>query len=92
MYNPVMDYQWDPDKAIANHNKHGVRFADAITVFSDEKAITIDDDYPEEERFITIGMDVVGRILVVVYTYREYDIRLISARQATSAEQQYYFG
>lgn len=91
MYHMFMDYQWDPDKAIANRQKHGVRFADAISVFGDERAITIVDDYPEEERFIIIGIDAIGRILVV-YTYRGYDVRIVSARRATSLEQQYYAG
>lgn len=66
-----MDYQWDRSKATSNRRKHGVRFVDAITVFSDEYAITIEDDYPDEERFVTLGMDALGRILLVVYTYAE---------------------
>jgi uncharacterized DUF497 family protein len=87
-----MDYQWDNAKATSNRRKHGVRFADAVTVFSDEKAITIEDDYLEEERFVTIGIDALGRILVVVYAYRDADIRIISARKATIVEQQIYNG
>lgn len=87
-----MDYQWDPDKAISNRSKHGVRFSDAVTVFADDKAMTIDDDDPDEDRFITVGMDAIGRVLVVVYTYRGYAIRIISARRATSLEQQIYLG
>lgn len=87
-----MNYQWDKAKAAANRRKHGVRFPDAVGVFGDDRAITIEDDFPEEERFVTIGADAIGRILVVVYTYRGDDIRLISARRATTIEQQYYEG
>ncbi len=47
-----MDYEWDKRKATSNYRKHGVRFADAVTVFGDERAITIEDDYPDEERFV----------------------------------------
>lgn len=87
-----MGYQWDRAKAYANRRKHGVRFADAVTALADAHAITVEDDYAEEERFISIGMDAYGRLLVVVYTYRDEDIRLISARQATIAEHRQYEG
>ena len=63
-----MDYQWDPNKAKSNLQKHGVSFADAVGVFEDENAITLEDDHPSESRFITIGRDFLQRILVVIYT------------------------
>ena len=85
-----MDYQWDPHKARSNLRKHNISFADAVTVFSDDKAITIEDDFPGEERFVTIGMDALGIVLVVVYTYRASTIRIISARIATTREQKQY--
>lgn len=85
-----MRYQWDRDKALTNRSKHGIDFADAVSVFSDELAITIFDDHPVEERFITMGMDAMGRILVVVYTMRDDEIRLISARKATKNERRQY--
>ncbi len=87
-----MDYQWDPDKARSNLRKHSISFADAVTIFLDDNAITIEDDYPSEERFVTIGMDALGRILIVVYTYRDNIIRIISARKATSGEREQYEG
>jgi len=62
------DVDWDPRKAAANIKKHGVDFADAATVLYDERAITIRDDDEDEERYATIGMDALGRVLVVVYT------------------------
>ena len=85
-----MDYQWDDNKAKANLKKHKVDFADAVTIFSDDLAITIEDDDPDEERFVTIGIDALGRILVVVYTWRGESIRLISARKATKGERREY--
>ena len=85
-----MTYQWDTDKAAANLRKHGIDFADAISVFSDDLAITIPDERFDEERFITIGMDAFGRVLVVVYTWRSNEIRLISAREATRRERKQY--
>lgn len=50
------------------------------------------DDGSDEERFVTIGMDAFGRILVVVYTWREENIRIISARKATRHERRQYKG
>jgi uncharacterized protein len=85
-----MRYEWDPAKAEANQKKHGIRFADAVAVFSDEQALTLDDPHPEEERYVTIGMDAFARLLVVVYTWRGEVIRLISARKATRAERIQY--
>lgn len=86
-----MDYEWDKAKARSNRKKHGTSFADAVVVLEDEQAITVPDDNPNEERFITIGMDAFGQVLVVVYTWRgEETIRIISARKATRAERQQY--
>jgi uncharacterized DUF497 family protein len=85
-----MTYQWDDDKATANLRKHGIDFADAVSVFSDDLAITIPDERFDEERFITVGMDAFGRVLLVVYTWRGNEIRLICARQATRRERKQY--
>jgi hypothetical protein len=75
-----MGFEWDKNKAAKNFAKHGIDFADAVAVFEDYNAITIDDPYYSEERHITIGMDAYGSILVVAYTWRETNIRIISAR------------
>ncbi len=91
-YSIEMEIEWDSMKAISNLKKHGVNFADALAVLEDERAITIIEDYPDEERFITIGMDSFSRILVVVYTWRENRIRIISARKATTNEIKQYKG
>jgi uncharacterized DUF497 family protein len=80
-------------KAASNLHKHGVRFADAVSVFSDEFALTATDDFAEEERFVTLGTDAFGRVLVGVYTWRgERLIRIISARKATRRERTQYEG
>ena len=85
-----MDYQWDDNKAKTNLKKHKVDFADAVTVFGDDLALTLEDSTPDEERFVTIGTDALGRVLVVVYTWRGESIRLISARRATKGERREY--
>ena len=85
-----MAYQWDNNKAASNLNKHGIDFADAVSVFSDDFSTTVNDDRFEEERFITIGIDAFGRVLVVVYTYRGETIRVISARRASPGEVKSY--
>ena len=85
-----MTCQWDPNKAKSNLKKHGVSFADAVGVFEDENAVTISDEHESEDRFITIGRDFLSRILVVVYTFRNIVIRIISARKATAHERKIY--
>ena len=85
-----MKYQWDKNKAASNLQKHGIEFADAISVFSDVLAITIPENRFDEERFVTIGMDAFGRILVIVFTWRSEEIRLISARLAERRERKQY--
>ena len=85
-----MEYQWDPNKARTNLRKHGVAFADAVFVFEDTAAITIEDEHAAEERYITIGMDAQNRVLVVVFTWRNNSIRIISARKTTLPERKQY--
>ena len=83
-------FEWDPKKAASNVRKHGIRFADAVSALEDDQAITVSDDSIGEERWVTIGMDAVGRIVVVVYTWRGERIRIISARRATQRESRQY--
>ncbi|HWQ45624.1 MAG TPA: BrnT family toxin [Longilinea sp.] len=85
-----MTYEWDYQKAHSNRLKHGIDFADAVTVLEDEYALTIEEDDYIELRYITVGVDAMGRVLVVVYTYRRDVIRMISARKATPRERQQY--
>jgi uncharacterized DUF497 family protein len=84
------EVEWDSRKAAANLKKHGIDFADAATVLYDDRAVTIRDDEAGEERYVTIGMDALGRILVVVYGWRGEGPRLISARPATPREREQY--
>jgi uncharacterized DUF497 family protein len=84
---------WDEGgKAGINFRKHGVRMPEAIPAFDDPNAITITDDEsdPVERRFVTLGTGAVGRLLVVVYTLRGGNIRIISARLAEPHERQEY--
>jgi uncharacterized DUF497 family protein len=86
-----MNIVWDPQKAKSNYRKHKIRFADAESVLFDTMGLTIEDhDIDGEKRFVTVGSDATGRIVLVVYSYRENLIRLISARKATSSERKHY--
>ena len=85
-----MRYEWDAEKDAANYGKHGIHFADAVGVFEDERALTEPDATTSEERFKTLGIDFLGRLLVVVYTYRDENIRLIHARKATARHRLVY--
>jgi len=85
-------FDWDPRKAEANLRKHKVSFDDAQSVFSDERALLIDDpDHSEdEERFVLLGLS--QSLLVVVHCYRAEGrvIRIISARKADADERSIY--
>jgi uncharacterized protein len=85
-------FEWDDKKAADNKKKHGISFAEAATVFNDEHSLTIYDyqhsDY--EERYIDVGQSKNGMIIVVVYTERHDNIRLISARRANEEEKRFY--
>jgi uncharacterized DUF497 family protein len=82
-----MRFRYDPAKAVANLKKHGVSFADAEGVLEDPLALTVrDPDAESEARFITIGMGSAGELLIVVYTERNEEYRIISARRATRKE------
>ena len=85
-------FDWDPRKARRNLRKHGIDFDEASTVFADTLSITIPDPDPseDEERWVTMGLDALGRVLVVVYTWRGENPRLISARNATKRERERY--
>jgi uncharacterized DUF497 family protein len=77
-------FEWDYLKAASNLQKHDIDFADAVTVFDDDLAITIQEETSGEKRFVTLGMDARSRLLVVVYTWRQDCIRILSARKATT--------
>ena len=83
-----MDFEWDDAKAESNERKHDVGFAEAMTVFADPLSITGYDPQhaDDEDRFLTMGMSVDGRLLVVSHTDRGDAIRIISAREATRRE------
>lgn len=86
------DFEWDDEKAKANLKKHGVSFVEAATIFNDPNLATIaDPDHSDkEERYVSIGISVIKRLLSVIHTFRKERIRLISARRATKAEKETY--
>jgi uncharacterized protein len=87
-----MKFQWDPNKAISNAEKHGVSFEEAVTVFGDLLAVTISgpDHSIGELRLLTTGLSRSHRLLVVSHTERKGEVRLISARLATRQERRSY--
>ena len=76
-----MTFEWDRKKAAANLKKHGVTFQEAATVFGDTLAITFHDpDHSEEEdRYLTFGLSLQNRLVVVSHTERGNETRIISA-------------
>ena len=86
-----MGFEWDEEsKAGINFRKHGVRMPEAIPVFDDPYTIADVESHPGEQRFVTLGMGATGRLLVVVYTWRGENTRIISARPAEAHEREEY--
>ena len=86
-----MEFEFDPAKAKRNLRKHSVSFAHAEQALRDEMAVTVEDpDSVEEQRFVTLGIDALGRVLVVVHTPRDGRTRVISARKASRGELEQY--
>jgi uncharacterized DUF497 family protein len=85
---------WDDKKAEQNLKKHKVSFEEALTVFFDDNAIEFfDPDHSaKEDRFLMLGVSGQLRLLVVSYCFRSKgkQIRIISARKATTKEQKVY--
>ncbi len=81
----------DPKKNAANLKKHGVSLTEGDGVLNDPLAITIEDASAEgEQRFVSIGTNVLGSLMVVAYTYRGDDVRLLSVRKAEPKERRTY--
>ncbi len=87
-----MRFEWDPEKATANVETHGVSFEEATTVFGNPLAVTfIDPDHSDDEdRYLTFGESEDSRLLVIVHTDRDDSVRIISARATTRRERQQY--
>lgn len=87
-----LQFTWDPDKAAANLRKHGVSFQDASTVFRNPLAKVLPDPTHsgQEPRSLILGHSAGGRLLLVVFTETDKQVRLISARDASARERREY--
>ena len=91
LYTPIVRFEWDPRKAEANRDTHGVSFAEAVTVLEDDFALTREDPDDDEVRSVTLGLSSLANLLVVVYVYRRPDIvRVISAWKANQRQRKVY--
>jgi len=88
----MLIFEWHPEKANINIQRHKVTFEEASTAFKDTLSLTIDDPShsDDEKRLVLIGTSYKNRILVVIHTERDDKIRIISARKATKKEREYY--
>jgi uncharacterized DUF497 family protein len=85
-------FEWDENKAKANVKRHKISFDEAKTVFGDPFLITFPDpDHSDsEQRYVSLGWSAKGRVLVVIHTQRDENIRIISCRKATTSERSFY--
>ncbi len=86
-----MAIDFDPTKDEANRQKHGVSLAEGDGVLNDPLALTMEDEFVEgEQRFVSLGMNIFGSLMVVVWTPRGENTRLISVRGAEPKERRNY--
>jgi uncharacterized DUF497 family protein len=87
-----MDFEWDDAKADSNEEKHGVSFLEAMTIFADPLSVTAYDPRhaDAEDRFLTMGTSIAGRLLVMSHADRGDVVRVVSARLATRRERKDY--
>jgi len=88
----MLTFEWDKNKAHSNLHRHKVPFEEASTAFKDTLSLTIDDPLhsQDENRLILLGMSYKNRLLVVIHTERDNNIRIISARKASKKERSLY--
>jgi uncharacterized DUF497 family protein len=88
----AMEFEWDDAKDESNERKHGVAFAEAMTIFADPLSLTGYDPAhsDDEDRYITMGTSAAGRLLIVSHTDRSDNVRIISAREASRRERRDY--
>ena len=86
-------FEWDRNKALSNMKKHNVSFEESSSIFKDSNMINLYDDEhsKDEERWISIGISHLGKVIVVSHTFIEFsnestNIRIISARKANKQE------
>ena len=86
-----VEIEFDARKDISNLAKHDISFGEATGALFDPRAVAVEDpDAMDESRWVLVGISDKGRLLTVIYTYRNECIRLISARKSTSREAKYY--
>jgi uncharacterized DUF497 family protein len=91
-YTGLVEFEWDPEKAELNFERHGVSFHEAATVFGDPLSRTASDpDHSvDEDRFVIVGLLRQGRPLIVSHAERGDRVRIISARELTGKERKTY--
>ena len=88
----LYNFEWNIEKEKQNNRKHKISFVRATTVFRDPNHISVFDEEhsANEDRWITLGVDKNGVLLVVIHTFvqvdRNVNIRIITARRATKTE------
>lgn len=92
----MIEFEWNPSKAISNKKKHNVSFEEAQSVFYDDFAVQFYDEENSatEDRFLMLGLSNESKLLLVCHCEKEAGnvIRIISARKATKNESKLYKG
>ena len=84
-----MEFEYDPQKNLTNKRKHGIDFIEAQLLWEDPDRIEIPARTADEQRFFIIGK-IAGKHWSAVFTYRDENIRIISARRSRKEEIELY--
>ena len=92
MFSKITGFQWNEGNLLKNWEKHGVTHLEAEQVFFNEPLIVEDDvkHSQDEPRWYGLGSTDAKRMLMVVFTIRSTEIRVISARDMNRKERRVY--
>ncbi len=88
-----MQFEWDPNKAALNEEKHGINFRESMTTFDDPRLVIFDDPDHSliEKRELLVGTSMKGKLLITSFTMRGEAVRIISSRRANKVERWKYY-
>lgn len=86
------EVRWDARKASENFRKHKISFEEAATAMDDQLSVTKPDpDHSiTENRFLTLGLSLRHRLILLAHTEDADEIRIMSARLPTRSERDAY--
>ncbi len=92
IFDGISGFQWDSGNMSENWENHRVSMSECEEIFFNKPLVVADDEKHsgEEERFFALGKTDRGKRLFIVFTFRDNQIRIISARNMSKRERIIY--